>query len=204
MRIATRSLAAPVLAVLIGTLSAAAFGAPQTFALDPAHTQVRINWNHAGFSNPGASFDVSAGTLVWDAEDPTRSSVSVSIPTASVDTRVPALDEIFKAQYFDAAAHPTITFESRRVERLAESGRYRIEGELTVRGVTRPVTLDARLNGSGKHPLMDAPAIGFDATGSVERSAFGMDAYVPVISDAVEIHITAEGVDPDALARARQ
>lgn len=187
--------------VLLGALTRPALAATQEFALDPAHTLVRITWNHAGFSNPGAAFDVGQGTLTWDAEDPGQSSVTVSIPVNSVATRVPALDGTFKTELFEASKYPALTFASTGVERVG-SKQYRVEGNLTVRGITKPVTLDATLNGAGEHPMLHAPAIGFDATATIKRSEFGLGAYIPLVSDQVQIRITAEAVEPAALAKA--
>lgn len=201
MKSFARSFSIFILAGLLGAFALPAFAASLTFALDPNHTQVRINWNHFGFSNPGASFDVSKGTLIWNADDPTQSSVTVTIPVASADTQVPALDARFKSQFFEADKYPTITFKSTSVNRIGVSDHYRVQGKLTVHGITKPVTLDATLNKVGEHPMLHAPAIGFDATATVKRSEFGLDAYVPVVSDLVTIHITAEGVAPAALAK---
>ncbi len=188
---------------LLGTMSLSAVAAAREFALDPAHTQVRVIWNHAGFSNPGASFDVGDGLLAWDAGDPRKSSVTVNIPAISASTQVPALDETFRTEYFAAAKYPTIKFASTAVE-PAGADRYRITGNLTIRGITKPVTLEAVLNKVGEHPIFRAPAIGFDAVGTVKRSEFGMAAYIPMVSDDVQIRITAEAVDPDALKKAME
>lgn len=180
--------------VLIPLAATPVLAAGVRYTLDPDHTQVRIHWNHFGFSNPGADFNISKGTLVWDAAHPERSSVSVTIPIASVHTQVPALDKRFKTMFFDAAKYPTITFKSTGVKRVGKSNHYRVAGELTVRGISKPVTLDVTLNKAGVQPMLDVPAIGFDATGSVKRSEFGMGAFVPAVSDLVHIHITTEGV----------
>ncbi|HET7370025.1 MAG TPA: YceI family protein [Gammaproteobacteria bacterium] len=201
MKLFTRSFSILILTGLLSAFALPAVAASSTFALDPNHTQVRINWNHFGFSNPGASFDISKGTLIWNADDPTQSSVTVTIPVASVDTQVPALDDHFKSRFFEADKYPNITFKSTSVHRVGVSDRYRVDGKLTVHGITKPVTLDATLNKVGQHPMLHAPAIGFDATATVKRSEFGLGAYIPVVSDLVQIHITAEGVDAAALAK---
>lgn len=190
--------------VLPGAFSLPVFGAVQAFALDPAHTQVHVTWNHAGFSNPGATFNISDGTLVWNDEEPSQSSVTVTIPVKSVDTQVPELDDKFKTEYFEVSKYPTVTFKSTGVEQIGQSDHYRVKGQLTVHGITQPVTLDATLNKTGEHPILHAPAIGFDATATVKHSEFGLGAYIPIVSDRVQIHITAEAVDPDALAKAMQ
>ena len=165
------------------------------YAIDPAHTQVDFRWNHLGLSNPSASVDVASGVLRWDAADPTRSSVEVVMPTRSIRTRVPVLDADFHGgKFFDADKYPQIVFRSTRVERMGLGNRFRVHGELTIRGITRPVVLDARLNGAAMHPMYQAPAIGFDATTRVKRSDFGLDVALPMVSDEIEIGITLEGL----------
>lgn len=185
----------------LGLLTMPAFAASQTYALDPNHTQVHIHWNHMGFSNPGASFKISEGTLIWNSDDPTKSSVTVTIPVASVDTQVPALDEHFVNAFFEAQKYPNITFKSTRVERADAPKHFLVHGKLTIHGVTRSATLNTTLNKVGISPMSHAPAIGFDATTTVQRSKFGIGEYVPLVSDAVQIRITVEGLAPEALAK---
>ncbi|MGH8227606.1 MAG: YceI family protein [Steroidobacteraceae bacterium] len=198
MRTTTRGLSILSCTALLGALATPALAAGHRYMLDPGHTQVHIWWNHFGFSNPGASFDIQKGTLVWDASHPQDSSVTVTIPVASVNTQVPALDARFKVEFFDAAKYPTITFRSTKVQRVGESDHYLVTGNLTVHGVTKPVTLHATLNRVGEQPMEHVPAIGFDATGTLDRSAFGLKEYVPEVSDLVHIRITAEGIDAKA------
>lgn len=194
--------------LLAGLLSAASLPAvadSQTLTLDPHHTQVRVTWNHMGFSNPGANFDIAKGTLIWDAEHPDQSSVSVSIPVDSVDTRISKLDtELQSSNFFDAKKYPGITFKSTNVKPLDAPNHYRIDGKLTMHGVTQPVTLQATLNKAGEHPMLHVPAVGFDATTAIKRSEFGLGAFTPLISDQIKIHITVEAVPHEALAQEEQ
>jgi polyisoprenoid-binding protein YceI len=119
--------------------------------------------------------------------------VSVRIPVASVDTGVPALDAEFQsAAFFDAAAHPQITFESRVVRFTGLGNTFEVEGDLTVRGVTRPVILQARLNGSGVHPMTGAPVVGFAASTRIKRSDYGLEVALPMVSDDIDVQITLE------------
>ena len=176
---------------------------PMTYTLEPTHTQVDVRWQHMGFSTPRASFDQVEGTLVWDAADPLKSSVKVTIPVAGVHTRVPALDDHFKApDYFDMANHPNVTFESTKVERVGFGNRYAVTGNLTVRGVTKEVVLDTMLNGAGTHPMFNAPVVGFNATTKVKRSDFGLTESLGMVSDEIVIDITTEAVEAKALAAA--
>ena len=185
---------APKYLVLAGLLGAAfsAQAAPVTYQLDPGHTMVLFSWNHFGFSNPTANLGLGQGTLVFDAQHPEKSSVEVTLPLANLDTHVAKLDEhLKKPDFFDAGKYPTVTFKSTRVEALGGK-RFKVVGQLTVHGVTRPVTLDARLNKQAEHPMMKVQAIGFDATTMLKRSDFGMGAYVPMVSDLIQVHITTE------------
>lgn len=190
-----------MLAASLGLLAVPAFAAPMTYTLDPGHTQVRFCWNHFGFSNPCANMNTIRGTLVYDAQDPARSSVQVTMPLSGLDTHVPALNTHLKeADFFDAAKYPDITFKSTKVIPGAKPDDLTVEGELTAHGVTRPVTLHAHLNKIGEQPMLQRPAIGFNATAEIQRSAFGVGAYVPMVSDAVHISITVEADGPKPAA----
>ena len=189
---------------LVSVLAAATASAkPVTYTIDPTHTQVDYRWNHLGLSNPAASVDAVSGTLIWDGEDPSKSSVQVSMPVNSIRTRVPVLDAEFQSEkFFNAAQHPVITFRSTRVERVGISSAFRIQGDLTAHGVTRPVVLDATLNGEAQHPMFKAPAIGFDATTTIKRSDYGLSVALPMVSDEVEVRITVEALEADAAKKA--
>ena len=194
-----------MLAAGLGLLAAPVFAAPMTYTLDPGHTQVRFCWNHFGFSNPCANMNTIRGTVVYDAQDPARSSVQVTMPLSGLDTHVPALDTHLKeADFFDAAKYPDITFRSTKVIAGAKPGELTVEGKLTAHGVTRPVTLHAHLNKIGEQPMLQRPAIGFNATAEIQRSAFGVGAYVPMVSDAVHISITVEADGPKSAAAPMQ
>jgi polyisoprenoid-binding protein YceI len=183
---------------LAGLLGAAVSvqAAPVTYKLDPAHTMVLFSWNHFGYSNPTANFGLGEGTLVFDEQHPANSSVEVTLPLANLDSHVPALDEhLKKPDFLDAGKYPTVTFKSTAVESLG-GNKFKVTGDLTVHGMTRPVVLDATLNKVGPHPMSKAPSIGFDATASIKRSDFGVGAYVPNVSDELSIRITTAGSVP--------
>ena len=184
--------------VLAGLLGAAVSvqAAPVTYKLDPGHTMVLFSWNHFGYSNPVADFGLGDGTLVFDEQHPAQSSVEVTLPLANLDTHVPALDKHLKeADFFDADKYPTVTFKSTKVQPLG-GNKFKVTGDLTAHGVTKSVVLDATLNKVGPHPMTKAQAIGFDATGILKRSDFGVGAYVPKVSDEIKIRITTEGEVP--------
>ncbi len=182
-----------MLAAGLALLAVPAFAAPVTYTFNLDHTQVRFCWDHFGFSMPCANMNTVEGTLVYDAQDPALSSVRVTMPMSGLDTHVPALDMHLKeADFFNAAQFPDITYKSTRVIPGTKPGDLTIEGLLTAHGVTQPVTLHAHLNKIGEQPMLHVPAIGFNASAEIQRSAFGVGAYVPMVSDAVHVSITVE------------
>ncbi|HTH68468.1 MAG TPA: YceI family protein [Rhodanobacter sp.] len=194
-----RALKYLVLAGLLGA-AVAVQAAPVTYKLDPSHTMVLFSWNHFGYSNPTADFGLGEGTLVFDEQHPANSSVEVTLPLDRLDTHVPALDEhLKKPDFLNADQYPVVTFKSTEVQPLG-GNKFKVTGNLTVHGVTRPVVLDATLNKVGPHPMTKAPSIGFDATASIKRSDFGVGAYVPNVSDELSIRITTEGSVPKKAA----
>lgn len=192
-----RALKYLALASVLG-VAVSAQAAPVTYKLDPGHTMVLFSWNHFGYSNPTADFGLGDGTVVFDEQNPAKSSVDVTLPLASLDTHVPALDKHLKeADFFDADKYPTVTFKSTKVQPLG-GHKFNVTGDLTVHGVTKTVVLAATLNKVGPHPMSKAQSIGFDATASIKRSDFGVGAYVPKVSDEISIRITTEGSVPKA------
>ncbi len=169
-----------------------------TYELDPSHTDVLVQWSHMGFSNPSAHFGQADGTLVYDAADVTKSSVDVTLPLSGLNSFTAKFDEHLKsADFFDAAKFPTATFKSTKVE-AACANKLTVTGDLTVKGTTKPVTLDVTINGAGEHPMMKVPSVGFDATTTLKRSDFGVGAYAPAVSDEVKVRITTEASIPKA------
>ncbi|GAA0909352.1 YceI family protein [Luteibacter anthropi] len=186
-----RALRFVALAGLLAT-AGTAVAAPVTYKLDPTHTDVLFTWNHFGYSNPSANLNNADGTVVYDEKDPSKSSVEVTLPLSGLDTFVPKLDEHLKSKDFlDAAQFPNITFKSTKVAG-AGKGKLKVTGDLTVHGVTKPVTLDVTVNKVGDHPMLKVPAAGFDAVATIKRSDFGVGAYVPNVSDEIKIRITTE------------
>ncbi|GAA5136059.1 YceI family protein [Alloalcanivorax gelatiniphagus] len=194
-------------AALLAT-AAPALAAPTEYTLDPGHTQVRFSWNHFGFSVPEANFNDISGTVTADPDNPTDARVNVTIQVDSIDTHVPALNDhlLNKPEFFKAKEHPTITFKSTGVRNVAKDKRsFELVGDLTVNGITKQVVLDTTVNKVGNHPMYDgAPAAGFNATTTLKRSDFGMDAYVPAVSDELDVRITVEAVEADAFAKKQE
>ena len=187
-----------LLAVALSAVFTPAFADPVTYQLDPAHTNVVAGWSHLGFSNPVMHFGDAEGTLVYDAENVGASSVTVTLPVAGLDGFTDAFNQhLLSPELFDAAQYPEITFASTSVEATGD-GKLKITGDLTIKGITKAVVLDATLNGAGPHPMAGREAIGFDAVATVKRSEFGLGYAVPAVSDEIELRITTEGLVPEA------
>ena len=173
----------------------------ERYDIDASHSGVVFGWNHFGFSNPTARFDQIEGSVLLDQADLTKSSISVTLPLASLDTGVAKLDETLKSpDFFDATRYPTITFKSTKVEKTGENS-LKIIGDLTVHGVTKPVTLDAKVNKIGIFEIpgvVKAQTAGFDATTVIKRSDFGVARYVPAVSDEIPVRITLDAKQAQA------
>lgn len=185
------------LAVVLAAFTALpALAAPTTYQIDPNHTNVLVTWSHFGFSNPSANFGEADGTLIYDPDNVGASSVEVTLPLSGVSSFAVDFNEHLKsADFFDAAKFPKITFKSTKVEAAGE-GKLKVTGDLTVKDITKPVTLDVTLNKIGMHGIAKRNAAGFDATTKVKRSDFGVGAYAPNVSDEISIRITTEALVP--------
>lgn len=170
-----------------------------TYKLDPGHASVTWRVNHMGLSNYTARFTKLDAELTYDPSDPTKSRLTATVDPGSVRTDYfNAAQKDFDKEltddprFFQVAKFPEIRFVSKRLEKTGDKT-GRMTGDLTLLGVTKPVTLDVTFNGSFKeHPMSKKAALGFSAVGTVKRSEFGMGAMVPVIGDEVQVLIEAE------------
>jgi polyisoprenoid-binding protein YceI len=161
-----------------------------TYAVDGGHTQVMFAYNHMGFTDNFGIIAAPTGSLTLDPKMPDAAKVSISFPVANLRTGIPALDEhLMKPDFFDAAKFPTATFESTGVK--AQGTSAQIMGNLTIHGVTKPVTLDAHFTGAGMNTFMKKETIGFAAKATIKRSDFGMGYGVPMVGDTIDLKITA-------------
>ncbi|WP_447573857.1 YceI family protein [Acinetobacter baumannii] len=182
----------------VALASTVTLAAPVDYKIDPTHTATVFSWNHFGFSTPSANFSDIQSVIKVDNAKPANSSVNVTIPLSSVNTNVPALDKEFQEEaWFNAAKYPNITFKSTKVE-TKDKKHFKITGDLTVKGITKPVVLDAVLNKQGEHPMAKVAAIGFNATTSFNRSDFGLGNYVPNVGDKITVNITTEATAASA------
>ncbi len=185
-----------LIAAALFAFAGAAFAAPVTYKLDPGHTNVLASWNHFGYSNPSINFGQVDGTLVYDADQVSASSVQVTLPLTGLSALADQFyDHLTSDKWFDAAKYPAATFKSTRVEAAGE-GKLKVTGDLTIKGITKPVVLDVTINKIGEQPMAKKLAAGFDATTTIKRTDFGVGLYAPNVSDEVVIRITTEALGP--------
>jgi polyisoprenoid-binding protein YceI len=178
-------------AALVASLAGSAFAAPLTYTVDGNHTFPRFSYSHLGYSTQLSSFSNTTGQVVFDAEAKTGS-VDIVINTKSVNTgSVDFNGHIQGEDFLDTAKFPTATFKSTKVVFDGDKPAS-IEGLLTLKGVTKPVTLTVTLFQAMMHPMMHKPAIGANAFTIVKRSEFNAGKYAPYVGDEVRIDIAIE------------
>jgi polyisoprenoid-binding protein YceI len=179
--------------------AALALGASSALAadksvLDSSHSQVLFSYNHLGYSTTYGMFSGFEGEIMFDQDAPASSSVSVSMPVMSMFTGWEQRSGHFMSgDFFGAAEGDMVTFASTGIE-VTGDDTAKITGDLTMNDVTKSVVLDAKLNKMGDHPMAGKPWMGFNATTTLTRSDFGLGAFAPAVSDAVEVQISLEAM----------
>jgi polyisoprenoid-binding protein YceI len=167
-----------------------------TYTVDPDHTMVLFGVDHLGFSTYFGRFSGVTGSLKLEPKTPSASTFDITVPVASVSTTSAKLDGELKSNaWLDAEKFPTITFHGKSVKEIGP-GKATVTGDLTLHGETHPVTLHVKLNGAGPNPFFKVYTIGFEATGTLKRSDFGVKTYLPAIGDEVTLTISAAFVKP--------
>ena len=160
------------------------------YLVEPNHTQVVWTVNHLGFTMLTGIFASATGTMTLDPKHPGTAIVSIDFPLAKVTTTREAFTtHLQTAELLDAGSHPVATFRSTRVVVTGKTAK--ISGNLTLRGITKPVVLDARFMGAGINPNSKKPTIGFEATASIRRSDYGIVYVLPIVADRVDLQIHA-------------
>ena len=163
-----------------------------TYSVDPSHTYVTFSYLHQGLSYPLLRATSINGELEYDSDDMANSSVSISVATDSIRTNIDHFDkELASRKFFNAGKYPYISYTTDSYSVISETEGL-LNGHVTIRGITEPLQLAVTLNNALVHPMLDIPVIGFSATGSLARSDFGLDRFVPVISDSVVVDIEIE------------
>ena len=180
-------------AALFAALAGSAIAAPVTYGVDSTHTFPRFSYSHFGYSTQLSSFKNTSGKVVFDAEAKTGS-VDISIDMKSVNTGFDDFNGHIQGEDFlDTAKFPTATFKSTKVVFEGDKPKS-IEGNLTIKGVTKPVTLTVTSFQAMPHPMMKKPALGANAFTTIKRSEFGAGKFAPYVGDEVRIDIAIEAV----------
>ncbi|TQS72631.1 polyisoprenoid-binding protein [Rhodobacteraceae bacterium] len=170
----------------------------ETYTLDPSHSQIVFDYNHLGFSTTTGMFSGFEGTIEFDAENPADSSVEVDFPTDSLITGWDGRTKHFLTDdFFGAEENPEISFKSTSIE-VTGDDTGEITGDLTINGITKPITIDATMTQMGEHPMEKKPWVGFDGTTTIVRSDFDMGQFAPYVSDEVQVRISIEAMKADA------
>lgn len=182
-----------------GTATAGVSTSTSTWKIDPAHSALEFAVRHLMISTVRGRFGEVEGTLTYDEADPRASKVEVTIPTKNIDTRADQRDAHLRSpDFFDVERFPAITFVSKRIEGDV-AGEFRLIGDLTIRDVTREVTLDVESQGRGRDPW-GGERMGFQARGKIERGAFGLnwnqalEAGGVLVGDEIKLELDAQFV----------
>jgi polyisoprenoid-binding protein YceI len=159
------------------------------YVVEPGHTQIEFGVMHLGFTTFYGRFSGASGTLNLDPKKPDDSKLDIKIPVSSISTTSAKLDgELKGADWFNAAKFGDIVFHSTKVVVTGKTAK--VTGDLTMHGVTKPVTLDVTFVGAGTNMIDKHYTVGFQARGELSRSAFGITTYVPMIGDAVQLTLS--------------
>lgn len=181
-------------AVLAAASAGAAVAGAEKYVLDASHSQIVFGYNHLGFSTSYGMFSGFEGEIMFDADAPANSSVSVSMPVKSMMTGWEArFNHIMSPDFFDASDDDMITFTSTGIEVTGDETAM-ITGDLSMNGMTKSVVLDAKLNQVGNHPQAQKPWAGFDATATILRSDYGVGAFAPFVGDEISVTISIEAM----------
>ncbi len=162
------------------------------YGLDDHHAYISFTYSHIGYSTPHIGFRNFDANLTLDSANPQNSVIEVVIDTTSIDSRVDEFNgHLRSANFFDTENYPQATFKSTSIKGTGE-GTFDVTGDLTIKDVTKSVTLEATLNKAAMHPMRKIPAVGFSAETTIMRSDFGLDRAVPAVGDEVTIYITVE------------
>lgn len=190
-----------IVAVVSLTFATTAVAQSNVWQLDPAHSSAQFAVRHMGISTVRGTFTKLSGTTHYDPADAKNDSVEVTIETASVDTRVEMRDNDLRSDhFFDVQKYPSMTFRSTKFESVA-ADKLKITGDLTIRGVTKPIILD--VEGPTK-PINDGRGhlhMGISASGTLDRTDFGMTGSQGVVGNEIKLTIDAELVQATAAAK---
>lgn len=180
-----------ILAAILCALGLTAYGA-DTYKIDPVHSSVLFSIKHFGVTDFYGDFKEIAGTVTFDSVDPSKSSVELTVPVESIDTRNEKRDQHLKSpDFFNAKQFPTVTFKSNKIEGTGDV--YKITGDLTIHGVTKPITAEFKKGAEGKGQKGEVRG-GGETRFTIKRSDFDMKFMMGPLGDDVNIVLSLEGV----------
>ena len=176
---------------------------PGVYKTDTSHAYITFSYDHQGYSRPWLRWRSWTGDLNWNPSVPEQSSITAVIDAASIDSGVDKFDEHLRsADFFEVEKFPQITFNSTSVT-IDGPATAKVAGDLTIKGVTKPVTLDVKINRAADDDFAKGYKLGFSGKTAVKRSDFGVDKYTPFVGDDVEVLLEAEFVLPKEPAPAQ-
>jgi polyisoprenoid-binding protein YceI len=178
---------------IAASFGVSAFAAPETYVFDPNHTYPSFSYAHMGFSTQQSKFDKTTGTVTVDRAAKTGS-LDVNVDTKSINTGFDVFNGHLKGEdFFNVEKFPSITFKSNTFKFEGDKVAA-ISGDLTIKGVTKPVTLTVTAFNCAPHPFTKKPMCGANASTTIKRSEFNAGKYVPAVSDEVTLNIVVEAV----------
>lgn len=179
-----------VLALAAGFVQSAV---ADTFKVDPVHSSIVFEIGHLQVNHVWGRFNGASGVVEYDPAAPERAKFDVQVEAKNVDTNVPQRDNDLRSpNFFDVEKYPTIQFKSTSVKPAGE-GTLEVTGDLTLHGVTRPVTVTMKYGGTANNPRMGTRA-GFETEFTIKRSDFGMTNMIPMVGDEVKLMVALEGL----------
>jgi len=171
--------------------SVASYAAEEKYTIDPMHSFIVWRVDHLGFSTQTGKWPAN-GLILLNNTDPSKSKVDVTIKINSLVTGIPELNKhLEESMFFDSTKYPTATFVGQKIN-LISKDTADVRGNLTLHGITKPVTLHVHLNKMGQNPVNDKMSVGFSADTAINRSDFGIKAFLPMVGDKVHLVIDVE------------
>ncbi|SNB67721.1 Polyisoprenoid-binding protein YceI [Arboricoccus pini] len=187
-------LAKAALLTIFVAVPLAAHAEPVAYTLDKSHTSITFDVDHFGFSTVHGRFPDFDGTITLDQQKPENSKVAFTVKAASIDTQWDKRDEHLRSDaFFNVAKFPDITFTSTKVVvDKKDKNAAEVTGNLTLIGVTKPVTFHVKLRKLEKSPITQKMTAGLEVEGKIKRTDFGMSAYAPMVGDEIPLRIDTE------------
>jgi polyisoprenoid-binding protein YceI len=181
-----------VAAVFILGAASLAQAAPMAFKVDPVHSTILFRVQHMSAGQFWGRFNDPSGTVVWDAEDPTKSSIEVSVQSKNLDTHNAKRDQdLAGPDFFNSKQYPELKFKTTAVKKTGDNT-YEVAGDLTIKDVTKSITAAVEMTGLGKDPRRGTAKAGWEATFTINRSDYGVTAMPGGVGESVKLIVSIE------------